>query len=95
MHGAFSTPQKSEDEKVLKNVGRQRGEKGKKREGGVFHRQNGHHKICFDEGYDIFFLNICEKHPLVEENCIQKLKKKIDKYLTYFHSAHPTDGPSL
>ena len=26
--------------------------------------------------YDIYFLNICEKHTLVGENCIQSLKKK-------------------
>ena len=38
LHGPFLTPQKSEDEKVLKNIGMQRGEKRKKREGGVFHR---------------------------------------------------------
>ena len=30
------TPQKSEDEKVLKNLGMQRGVKSKKHEGGVF-----------------------------------------------------------
>ena len=65
----------------------QRGEKAKKRERGVFHRQNGHHKICFDGGCDIFFLNICEKHPLVGENCIQSLKKIFYKYLTYFLDA--------
>ena len=75
LHGPFLTPQKSEDGKVFKNVGMQRGEKSKKREGGVFHRQNGYQKNCFDECYDICFLNICEKHPLVGENCIQSLKK--------------------
>ena len=75
LHGPFLTPQKSEDGKVFKNVGMQRGGKSKKREGGVFHRQNGYQKNCFDECYDICFLNICEKHPLVGENCIQSLKK--------------------
>ena len=74
-HGAFLTPQKLEDEKVLTNLCMQRGEKRKKREEGVFHRQNGCQKICFGECYDICFLNICEKHPLVGENCIQSLKK--------------------
>ena len=74
MHGPFLTPQKSEDEKVLINLGIRRGEKRKKREEGVFHRQNGCQKICFDECYDICFLNICEKHPLVGENCFQILK---------------------
>ena len=66
--------QKSEDGKVFNNVGMQRGGKSKKREGGVYHRQNGYQKNCFDECYDICFLNICEKHPLVGENCIQSLK---------------------
>ena len=75
MHEAFLTPQKPEDEKVLKNIGMQRGEKRKKREEGVFHRQNWCQKNCFDECFDICFLNICEKHPLVGENCIQSLKK--------------------
>ena len=75
LHGAFLTPQKLEDEKVLTNLCMQRGEKRKKREEGVFHRQNGCQKICFGECYDICFLNICEKHPLVGENCIQSLKK--------------------
>ena len=84
MHGPFLTPQKSEDEKVLINLGIRRGEKRKKREEGVFHRQNGCQKICFDECDDICFLNICEKHPLVGENCIKSLKKMFDKYLTYF-----------
>ena len=75
LHGAFLTPQKLEDEKVLTNLCMQRGEKRKKREEGVFHRQNGCQKNCIAECYDICFLNICEKHPLVGENCIQSLKK--------------------
>ena len=36
MHGPFLTPQKSGDEKVLTNLGMQRGEKSKKPEEGVF-----------------------------------------------------------
>ena len=42
MHGASLTPQKSGDEKKLKikkKYGQARGEKSKKCEGGVFHRQ--------------------------------------------------------
>ena len=39
MHGASLTPQKSGDEKNLKNMDKQ-GEKSKKCEGGVFHRQD-------------------------------------------------------
>ena len=62
----------------------QRGKKSKKREGGVFHRQNGYQKICFDECYDICFLNICEKHPLVGENCIQSLKKCFTNISPFF-----------
>ena len=45
LHGAYLTPQKLGDEKVLKNIGIQRGEKNKKREEGVFHRQNWCQKI--------------------------------------------------
>ena len=45
LHGAFLTPQKLEGEKVLQNLCMQRGEKRKKREEGVFHRQNGCQKI--------------------------------------------------
>ena len=55
----------------------QGGEKNKKPEGGVFHRQNGCQKIRFYKCYDICFLNIYEKHPLIGKNCIQSLKKKI------------------
>ena len=73
--------------KVFKNVGMQRAGKAKKREGGVFHRQNGYQKNCFDECYDICFLNICEKHPLIGENCIQSLKNIFYKYLTHFLDA--------
>ena len=87
MHGPFLTPQKSKDEKVLKNVHMQRGGGSKKREEGVFHRQNGCQKNCIAECYDICFLNICEKHPLVGENCIQSLKKIFYKYLTCFLDA--------
>ena len=66
-----------------KSMHAKRGKK-KKREEGVFHRQNGCQKNCIAECYDICFLNICEKHPLVGENCIKSLKKMFDKYLTYF-----------
>ena len=40
-------------------------------------------KNCFDEIYDICFLNICEKHPLIGENCIQSLK---NMDFAHFHS---------
>jgi len=87
LHGAFLTPQKLEGEKVLQNLCMQRGEKRKKHEEGVFHRQNGYQKFVFGECYDICFLNICEKHPLVGENCIQSLKKMFYKFLTSFLDA--------
>ena len=62
----------------------QRREKSKRHEGGVFHRQNGYQKICFDECYDICFLNICEKHPLVGENCFQSLKNCFTNISPFF-----------
>ena len=54
----------------------QEGEKGKKGEGGVFDRQKGCQKIRFDECFDICFLNIYQKHPLIGKNGTQSLKKK-------------------
>ena len=42
----------------------QGGEKNKKPEGGVFHRQNGCQKIRFYKCYDICFLNIYEQDHL-------------------------------
>ena len=39
LHGASLTPQKSGDENFFKKYGQARGEKSKKCEGGVFHRQ--------------------------------------------------------
>ena len=55
----------------------QEGEKGKKGEGGVFDRQKGCQKIRFDECFDICFLNIYQKHPLIGKNGTQSLKKRI------------------
>ena len=40
-------------------------------------------KKIVDEIYDICFLNICEKHPLIGENCIQSLK---NMDFAHFHS---------
>jgi hypothetical protein len=75
------------NEKKINKINMQEGEKNKKPEGGVFHRQNGCQKICFYECYDICFLNIYEKHPLMGKNCIQSLKKRFCKYLSSFLDA--------
>ena len=48
-----------------------------------FTAKMGAKKNCFDEIYDICFLNICEKHPLIGENCIQSLK---NMDFAHFHS---------
>ena len=73
--------------RAAKNVNMQEGEKSKKREGGVFHRQRGCQKIRFGECFDICFVNIYEKHPLIGKNCIQSLKKRFCKYLSSFLDA--------
>ena len=62
----------------------QRGGKNKKCQEVVFHSQNWCQKIVLINALIFVFLNICEKHPLVGENCIQSLKKKFYKYLAYF-----------
>ena len=87
LHGAFLTPQKLEDEKVLTNLCMQRGKKKKNVKRVFFTDKMGAKKNCIGECYDICFLNICEKHPLVGENCIQSLKKMFYKYLTFFLDA--------
>ena len=43
------------NEKKFNKIDMQGGEKNKKTEGGVFHRQNGCQKIRFYECYDICF----------------------------------------
>ena len=77
MHGASLTPQKSGDEKNLKYMDKQ-GEKkasGKKKcEGGVFHRQDWSQFNPLAKRNSFCKTNICEKHPLIGENCIQSLK---------------------
>jgi len=45
LHGPFLTPQKSEDGKVFKNVGMQRGEKAKNVKGVFFTDKMGTKKI--------------------------------------------------
>ena len=86
-HEAFLTPQKMGNNFFLTKLICKEGKKNKKPEGGVFHRQNGCQKIRFYECYDICFLNIYEKHPLIGKNCIQSLKKRFCKYLSSFLDA--------
>ena len=69
-HEACLTPQKSGNEKKIKKINMQGGEKNKKPEGGVCDRQKGCQKICYDECYDICFLNFYHKHPLMRKKCI-------------------------
>ena len=59
------------------------GKKQKKVKGLFFTAKMGAKKNSFDEIYDICFLNICEKHPLIGENCIQSLK---NMDFAHFHS---------
>ena len=86
MHGASLTPQKSGDEKKLKKYGQYgqaRGEKSKKCEGGVFHRQDWSQFNPLAKRNSFCKTNICEKHPLIGENCIQSLK---NMDFAHFHS---------
>ena len=68
MHGASLTPQKSGDEKKLKKYGQARGEKSKKCEGGVFHRQDWSQFKPLAKINLFCKTNICEKHPLIAKN---------------------------
>ena len=70
LHGAFLTPQELEDN-FFEKKWHARGKKSKKTWRGCFSQLKWVPKNCFDEIYDICFLNICEKHPLIGENCIQ------------------------
>ena len=83
MHGASLTPQKSGDEKKLKKYGQARGEKSKKCEGGVFHRQDWSQLNPLAKRNSFCKTNICEKHPIIGENCIQSLK---NMDFAHFHS---------
>ena len=76
LHEALSTPH-----------GHEGRSKRKTSKGGIFDRQKGCQKNRFYECFDICFLNICEKHPLIGENCIQSLKNIFYKYLTHFLDA--------
>ena len=68
LHGASLTPQKSGDEKKFKKYGQARGEKSKKCEGGVFHRQDWSQFNPLAKRIFFCKTNICEKHPLIAKN---------------------------
>ena len=67
MHGASLTPQKSGDD-FFKKYGHARGEKSKKCEGGVFHRQDWSQFKPLAKINLFCKTNICEKHPLIAKN---------------------------
>ena len=48
---------------------------GAKNVKGVFCTEKWVQKNCLNGCYGICFFNICEKHLLIGENCIQSLKK--------------------
>ena len=64
-HGAFLTPQESGEEKKYKQKVHVRGGKGKKSEGGVFHRQDWSQFKPLAKINLFCKTNICEKHPLI------------------------------
>ena len=55
----------------------------KKCEGGVFHRQDWSQFNPLAKRNSFCKTNICEKHPLIGENCIQSLK---NMDFAHFHS---------
>ena len=84
MHGASLTPQKSGDEKKLKKYGQARGEKSKKCEGGVFHRQDWSQFNPLAKRIFFCKTNICEKHPLIAKKCVFILKNRNFCYIFQF-----------
>ena len=63
------------------------GEKSKKREGGVFHRQDWSQFKPFAKRNLFCKTNICEKHPLIAKKWVFILKKLFYKYFTSFFYA--------
>ena len=84
MHGASLTPQKSGDEKKLKKYGQARGEKSKKCEGGVFHRQDWSQFNPLAKRNSFCKTNICEKHPLIAKKWVFILKNCLTNILPLF-----------
>ena len=82
MHGASLTPQKSGDEKKLKKYGQARGEKSKKCEGGVFHRQDWSQFNPLAKRIFFCKTNICEKQPLIAKKMGFYSEKLFNKYFT-------------
>ena len=64
------------------------GEKSKKREGGVFHRQDWSQFKPFAKRNLFCKTNICEKHPLIAKKWVFILKKLFYKYFTSFFMLH-------
>ena len=87
MHGASLTPQKSGDEKKLKKYGQARGEKSKKCEGGVFHRQDWSQFNPLAKRNFFCKTNICEKHPLIAKKLVFILKNYLTNILPLFFDA--------
>ena len=83
MHGASLTPQKSGDEKKFKKYGQARGEKSKKCEGGVFHRQDWSQFNPLAKRNFFCKTNICEKHPLIAKKWVFILKNR--NFCYFFH----------
>ena len=84
LHGASLTPQKSGDEKKLKKYGQARGEKSKKCEGGVFHRQDWSQFKPLAKIHFFCKTNICEKHPLIAKKWDFILKNRNFCYFFQF-----------
>ena len=84
MHGASLTSQKSGDEKILKKYGHARGEKSKKCEGGVFHRQDWSQFNPLAKRIFFCKTNICEKHPLIAKKLVFILKNYLTNILPLF-----------
>ena len=68
MHEGFLTPQEWGDEFFFLKMTCKGGKKAKKREGGVFHRQDWSQFKPFAKINLFCKTNICEKHPLIAKN---------------------------
>ena len=88
LHGASLTPQKSGDQKKKKKYGNARGEKSKKCEGGVFHRQDWSQFKPFAKRNLFRKTNICEKHPLIAKNGFLFWKNCFTNILPLFFMLH-------
>ena len=83
LHEGFLTPQEWGDEIFFKKIYMQAGKKSKKREGGVFHRQDWSQFKPFAKRNLFCKTNICEKHPLIAKKWVFILKKLFYKYFFF------------